>query len=183
MQTIAKRDFDPTAAHKQRDDFAATVLLDEGPEAVFAAVVNVRGWWSENIEGPTDRQGEEFIYRYQDVHRCTIRVSELTSPTRVRWQVVDNSFNFTNDKREWIGTEMTFHIVRAASNTEIHFTHLGLVHTNECFDVCSHAWEFYLQTSLPGLIRTGKGMPNPLEHSINEASALDATRPIPTNHY
>jgi hypothetical protein len=167
MQNIPHRNFDISAAQKQRDDFAATVLVDESPEAAFAAVVNVRGWWSENIEGPTDLPGEEFTYRYQDVHRCTVRVSEITSPTRVRWRVMDNSFNFIDDTREWIGTEMNFHIVRTASKTEIRFTHLGLVPTNECFDLCSNAWDFYLQTSLRGLIRTGKGLPNRLEHSVN----------------
>jgi hypothetical protein len=163
MQDVPTKNFDVTAAPTHPDDFTATVSVGQSPEAALAAIVNVRGWWSENIEGPTDRPGEEFTYSHEDVHRCTIVVTEITSPTRVAWRVVDNSFNFTDDTREWNGTEISFHIQRRASTTEIHFTHLGLVPAYECFDVCTKAWDFYLQTSLRGLIETGKGLPNPVQ--------------------
>jgi uncharacterized protein YndB with AHSA1/START domain len=145
------------------DSFVATLSFDQSPEEVFDAVVNPRGWWSENIEGSTDQPGGLFTYRHQDVHRCTIRVTEMSSPTRVVWQVVDNHFSFTDEPNEWQGTEIHFDITRAGAKTELRFTHLGLVPAYECFDVCSGAWDFYLRTSLRGLIRAGKGLPNPLE--------------------
>ena len=145
------------------DSFTTTLSVDQSPDEVFAAVLNVRGWWSENIDGPTDQPGELFTYHHQDVHRSTMRVAEMTGPTRVVWHVVDNHFNFTDDANEWKGTEIHFDITRVGTKTELRFTHLGLVLAYECFDVCSGAWDFYLQTSLRGLIRTGKGLPNPLE--------------------
>jgi len=145
------------------DSFTTTLSVDQRPDEVFAAVLNVRGWWSENIDGPTDQSGELFTYHHQDVHRCTMRVAEMTSPTRVVWHVVDNHFNFTDDANEWKGTEIHFDITRVGTKTELRFTHLGLGPAYECFDVCSGSWDFYLQTSLRGLIRTGKGLPNPLE--------------------
>jgi uncharacterized protein YndB with AHSA1/START domain len=156
-----------TTVSNQPDNFTATVLVDQSPQTVFSAIANVRGWWSENIEGPTDRPGEEFTYRHQDVHRCTILVTEMTSPTRLAWKVVDNYFDFTDDTKEWTGTEMRFDVVPRGSQTEIQFTHVGLVAAYECFDVCSNAWDFYLRTSLRGLIRSGKGLPNPLEHPVH----------------
>jgi uncharacterized protein YndB with AHSA1/START domain len=156
-----------TTVSNQAGNFTATVLVDQSPQEVFSAIANVRGWWSENIEGPTDRPGEEFTYRHQDVHRCTILVTEMTSPTRVAWRVVDNFFDFTDDTKEWSGTEMRFDIVPRGSKTEIRFTHCGLVPAYECFDVCSNAWDFYLRTSLHGLIRSGKGLPNPLERPVS----------------
>jgi uncharacterized protein YndB with AHSA1/START domain len=139
-----------TDTSTNQDSFTTTVSVEESPEAVFAAIANPRGWWSENIDGPTDQPGSEFTYHHQDVHRSTIRVAEMTSPNRIVWQVIHNHFNFTDDAAEWTGTE-------------IHFTHLGLVPAYECFEVCSGSWDFYLQTSLRGLIRTGQGLPNPLE--------------------
>ena len=152
-----------TSTPRLPDSFTTTLSVDQSPDEVFAAVLNVRGWWSENIDGPTDQPGEQFTYHHQDVHRCTIRVAEMTSPTRVVWHVVDNHFNFTDDANEWKGTEIHFDITRVGTKTELRFTHLGLVSAYECFDVCSGTWDFYLQTSLRGLIRTGKGLPNPLE--------------------
>lgn len=145
------------------DSFVATLLFDQSLDAVFAAVVNPFGWWSENIEGCPDQPGGLFTYRHQDIHRCTIRVAEISSPSRVVWQVVDNHFSFIDEPSEWLGTEIHFELARAEANTELRFTHLGLVPGCKCFAVCSGAWDFYLRTSLRSLVRTGRGLPNPLE--------------------
>jgi uncharacterized protein YndB with AHSA1/START domain len=134
-------------------------LVDQTPEEVFEAINNVRGWWSEEIEGNTDQPGE-FRYRYQDVHRCTIRITELVPGKKVSWHVVDNYFNFVKDKKEWIGTDIVFEISRKGDKTEVRFAHIGLVPGYECYDVCQDAWGTYIKGSLRDLIATGKGQPN-----------------------
>ena len=144
-------------------DFTATFTVDQRPEKVFAAINDVRGWWSENIEGNTDALNDEFTYRHKDIHQCQIRVTALIPEKRVSWLVVDNHFNFTEDKSEWKGTEILFDISQNRDKTEVRFTHVGLVPEYECFDVCSNSWDFYLHTSLRGLIRTGQGLPNQKE--------------------
>lgn len=152
-----------TTASTDQESFTSSLSFDQSPQEVFAAVTNVRDWWSANIEGVADQADGEFTYRHKDLHRCTIRVTEIASPTRVVWNVVENYFDFTDDATEWMGTEIRFDIVRNGSKTELRFTHLGLVPAYECFEICSHSWDFYLHTSLRGLIRTGKGLPNPVE--------------------
>lgn len=133
------------------------------PKEAFDAINNPRIWWSEEIEGSTDKVNDEFTYHYKDVHFGRIRVIEVLPNERVTWLVLENSFNFIEDDSEWIGTNMTLAVSTKGDQTEVAFAHLGLVPEHECFDVCSNAWSTYINGSLPQLIRTGRGQPNPKE--------------------
>lgn len=144
-------------------DFSSTFSVDRTPQEAFEGVTNTRGWWSENIEGVTDQVGGEFGYQFKDIHRCTIRVTELVPGRRVKWLVLDNYFNFITDQAEWKGTEVVFDISEKDGGAEVRFTHIGLVPEYECYDVCSNAWGGYISGSLRDLINTGKGQPNPKE--------------------
>jgi hypothetical protein len=144
-------------------DFTTTIFVDKTPEEAFSAIKNISGWWSENIEGSTDRLDDEFIYHYQDIHYCKLKLIELVPNQKVVWLVLDNYFKFTEDKGEWKGTKLIFDISQKDGQTEIRFTHKGLVPPYECYEICREAWTNYIQGSLYNLITTGKGQPNPKE--------------------
>ncbi len=144
-------------------DYTTSFLVDQSPEQVFAAINNVRGWWSGEIDGRTDKLGAEFTYRYQDVHRSTQRITELVPGKKVVWHVLDAKINFVKDKAEWNGTDIIFEITKKGDRTELRFTHVGLVPAIECYGKCAGAWGFYINDSLRSLITTGKGDPNPTE--------------------
>ena len=168
--TTGKAQPDAFAASVAGKDYAASFSVDQSPKEVFDAINNVRGWWSEEIEGSTDKQGAEFDYHYKDVHRCRMRITELVPEKRVAWLVLDNYFNFIADQTEWKGTTINFEIARKGGKTEIHFTHVGLVPEYECYGVCSNAWGSYVNGSLKKLITTGKGNPNTKEEAREKAS-------------
>ena len=141
-------------------DFSATILVDQTPEAVFDAVTNVRGWWSEEIEGNTADLNAEFNYHYEDVHRCHVRLVEVVPGQKVVWLILDNYFKFTEDEKEWTGTQVIFDITRSGNQTQLVMTHQGLVPEYECFNICRDAWSFYIKDSLYNLITTDVGKPN-----------------------
>lgn len=142
-------------------DFTTAFTVEQSPEAAFAAITNVRGWWSEDIDGPTDQAGKAFKYRFHDIHRCEIQVTELVPGKKVSWLVLDNYFNFTRDETEWTGTWIIFDITRTGDGqTEVRVTHQGLVPDYECYEACSNGWTTYVNGSLRDLIITGKGQPN-----------------------
>jgi hypothetical protein len=145
-------------------NYATSFTVDQTPEKAFAAITNVRGWWSEEIEGGTEKLDDEFSYHYQDIHRCEMKLIEVVPGQKMVWLVLDNYFNFIQDQAEWKGTEVTFEISETAEHkTEVRFAHLGLVPEYECYDVCSNAWSRYINGSLRSLITNGEGQPNKKE--------------------
>jgi len=140
-------------------DYTTSFTVDQSPEEVFDAINNVRGWWSEEIEGDTDRLGGEFRFHHKDLHRSTQKITEFVPGENVVWHVVDGQINFVKDNTEWDGTDIVFEIARKGDKTELRFTHVGLVPTIECYGGCSGAWGFYVNESLRSLIATGKGDP------------------------
>lgn len=149
-------------------DFTTTLLVDQAPKEVFNAVNNVRGWWSEEIEGSTDKLNAEFTYHYKDVHSCKMKLIEMIPNKKVVWLVMDNYFNFTKDKSEWKGNEIIFEITQKGDKTQLQFTQMGLVPEYECYEICRDAWSGYIKNSLRSLITTGKGQPSAKESDFNE---------------
>jgi len=145
-----------------------TFLVKQTPKEVFDAINNVRGWWSGEIEGDTDKLGAVFKYHYEDLHRSTQKVTEFVPGKKVVWHVLDSRINFVKDKTEWKGTDIVFEITKKSDRTELRFTHVGLVPAFECYGACSDAWGFYIKDSLRRLITTGKGEPNPKEKEVEE---------------
>lgn len=141
-------------------DYTTTLLVNQTPKEAFDAINNVRGWWSEEIEGSTNKLNDEFSYHFKDVHRSQMKIVEFIPNKKVVWLVKNNYFNFTKDKSEWTGTKIIFEISKKDKKTQIRFTHLGLVPTYECYGACSNGWNQYINQSLYSLITTGKGQPN-----------------------
>ena len=141
-------------------DFTTTIVVDQNPKQVFDAVTNPRAWWSEEIEGGTSKLNDEFHYHYKDVHRCTIKLTEVVPEKKVVWDVLDNHFSFTKDQSEWIGNKIIFEISKKGDKTQLVFTQQGLVPAYECYDICQNAWTGYIQNSLKDLITKGEGQPN-----------------------
>jgi hypothetical protein len=158
--------------------FATGFSVDRTPREAFDAITNVRGWWSEYVDGGTAEPGDEFKYHFEDLHRCTIRVTEVIPDRKVSWLVLENHFGFTEDQTEWTNTTVSFDVAQKDGQTEIRFKHEGLVEAHECFGVCSNAWSFFVNSSLRDLITTGEGQPN----GPGRPRVPAGPRPIPVDH-
>jgi len=148
---------------KKSNDFTASFSVGQTPDEVFRAINDVRGWWSGQIDGPTDQLGGEFTYRYEDVHYSKHKVTELLPGRRVVWLTVDSRLGSFADKEEWNGTRVVFDISRQGDQTEVRFTHEGLVPSYQCYGACSSAWGSFIRNSLRNRITTGKSQPDALK--------------------
>ncbi len=143
-----------------QEHFTTTFSVTQPAEQVFRAIHDVRGWWSGEVEGHTDRLGAEFTYRYKSLHCSRQKVTELVPGRRVVWHVVDSQLTFLKDNSEWNGTDIIFEIAGNGGQTEVRFTHAGLSPRIECYSQCSNAWGLLIGGNLLQLITTGKAQPD-----------------------
>ncbi|HSE29804.1 MAG TPA: SRPBCC domain-containing protein [Candidatus Saccharimonadales bacterium] len=141
-------------------NFTLTINVNKPASEVYKAITNVRDWWSQEVEGDTDKQGAVFYYHYKDLHNCVLKVADLQPSKKVVWHVLYNHFSFVKDEKEWTGDEIVFEINEKGDKTEVKFTHFGLTPKYECYGACSEGWGNYILGSLKDLIETGKGEPN-----------------------
>ena len=148
-------------------NYTSSISVEQSMEKVFNSIMDFRAWWSEEIEGSTDVLDETFFYHYKDVHLCKIKLIEIVPYSKLVYQVLENEFNFIQDKTEWVNTKLIFNVSKEGDKTNIEFIHEGLVPEDECYAVCEDAWTSYIQGSLKELISNGKGRPNPKEGGLN----------------
>ena len=140
--------------------YTTAIVVDQTPAEAFAAINHVRGWWSGDIDGVTDRLGAEFTYRVPGVHYSKQKIVALIPGKKVVWRVLDSDLSHAQDRTEWTGTSISFEIAPKAGKTEVRFTHIGLVPAYECYGSCSDAWGSLIQGNLRQLIATGQDQPN-----------------------
>lgn len=147
-------------------DLTITYTVDESAATVFNAITNVRGWWSEGVQGDTAALNDEFVYRYQHYHYSKHRLIELVPNKKVVWSTEESTLTFINNKHEWVGTTISFEIASKQGTTELRFIHHGLTPACDSYDACSNGWAQYVGDSLRSLITTGTGKPDKKEDAL-----------------
>ena len=142
-------------------NFTTTLVVEQGPQEVFDAVMNVRGWWSgyysEDIKGDTEKLNDEFSFRAGDgAHYSKQKLVEVILNKKVVWLITDSKLDFLEKKDEWTGTKVVFDISTKDNKTQLVFTHNGLIPEIECYNSCAPAWSQYLQNKLLPLITSSK---------------------------
>ena len=103
----------------ENQNFTTTILVEQSPAEVFKAINNLRAWWSEEIEGNTDKLNDEWNYHFGDNHRSKMKTIEMIPDKKVVWLVEDNYFKFTKDSTEWTGNKITFEICKQCNTHKL----------------------------------------------------------------
>jgi hypothetical protein len=140
-------------------DYHTSIAVDATAYEAFESINSVTKWWTENLEGRSQKLNDEFTVRFDDVHVSKQKLVEVIPDRKVVWLVTESNLNFVKDRNEWTNTKISFEITERDNKTHIHFTHIGLVPGVECYDGCTSAWDQYIKGSLLKLLTKGKGTP------------------------
>jgi hypothetical protein len=143
----------------KKPDYQIILTVDATPQEVFKNINSVTKWWTENLEGRSQKLHDEFSVRFGDVHYSKQKLVEVIPDKKVVWLVTDSKLNFVEDKQEWTNTKIIFEIAEKDGKTQVLFTHVGLVPQVECYDGCTKGWDQYIKGSLFKLLTKGKGEP------------------------
>jgi len=143
----------------KKQDYTVSITVDASVQEVFKSINNVKKWWTDELEGDSQKQGDEFTVHFGDVHVSTQKLIELIPGKKVVWLVTDSNLNFIKDKQEWTNTTISFEIADHGNKTQVQFTHTGLVPEIECYNSCAKGWDYYIKGSLFKLLTEGKGTP------------------------
>jgi hypothetical protein len=100
-----------------QQNFSTTISVDQSPKEVFDAISNVRGWWSGEIDGGTDKLSLPTPTR---IFAAPPRGSlNSCRGKKVVWHVLESRINFVADKTEWNGRDVVFEITRKGDKAEV----------------------------------------------------------------
>lgn len=147
-------------ASLEPSSYTTTLTIAATPADVYATINDPASWWATTtfvpgvygeVDGASSRVGDEFVYRYSDLHRSRQRVVELVPDRRVVWLVTEGYLKFVDEHDEWAGTRVVFGIGPAAGaddSTVLTFTHDGLTPSLPCYDACSGGWNAIVHSGL-----------------------------------
>lgn len=144
----------------KKQDYTTSIAVNATAQEAFNAILDVTRWWSEDMEGTTNKRNDVFTVYFGEVY-VTCKVGQLAAGKKISWKCTDCNKPFLENVKEWKGTVMEWDISEMGKKTEIIFTHIGLTPEIECYEVCADAWGGYIKNSLAKLITTGKGKPTP----------------------
>src|ERR1700759_368329 len=143
----------------KNQNYTAVITVDKPVHDTFKAINNVSKWWTDDLTGNSQKLNDEFTVQFGDIHKTAQKIIEFVPDRKVVWLVTESRLNFIEDKEEWKNTKISFELTGQGDNTEIHFTHIGLVPEVECFKSCSKGWDYYIKGSLFKFLTEGKGTP------------------------
>ncbi len=143
----------------KKQDYNISITVNATAQEAFKSINSVSKWWTEDLEGSSQKLNDEFTVRFGDIHVSKQKLVEVIPDKKVVWLVTDSKLNFIKDKHEWTSTKISFEISEKDGKTQINFTHIGLVPEVECYKDCTNAWNQYIKGSLFKLLTEGKGTP------------------------
>lgn len=132
--------------------------------AALSSVAGVSGWWTRETSGDDKLNGTiNVLFRSpegEEKGRMGFELTKLVPNEQVVWR-------FSSGPEEWVGTDVTFELIRRGDYTVVLFGHRNWRQASEFTAHCSMKWATFL-LSLRQLAETGTGQPAPNDLKIDD---------------
>ena len=143
-----------------KQGYTIEMTVQATAKEAFKSINEVTKWWTEHLEGSSQKLNDEFTVTFGDVHVSTQRLIEVIPDRKVTWLVTGSKLTFIRDQQEWNNTTISFEVLPQNDHTTlVRFTHTGLVPDVECYKDCTKGWDYYIKGSLFKFLNEGKGTP------------------------
>lgn len=139
-------------------DLHQLLRVEQGASEVFEAICNVPGWFTEEVEGKSQSEGDVFRMYFGEDKMLESRVRTAALGKRIVWEVTDAQMSCQDEPTAWKGHTIYWSIRPLGDQTEIRFAHKGPVPGTKVFEDANRCWDYYLRESLVRLIAEGKGL-------------------------
>ncbi|MFL4470634.1 hypothetical protein ACERZ8_12360 [Tateyamaria armeniaca] len=139
-------------------DYSATIHTTASPERAAQDIADdLEKWWSTRIE----RRSRSFTTRFNNSH-ATFQFDAANTAETFGWTCTDAHMiiDAVEDRAEWIGTRLLWHIQPTDTGCAITLTHQGLTPALPCFDICQRGWQHFFEISLRDHLNGQQGAPN-----------------------
>jgi uncharacterized protein YndB with AHSA1/START domain len=132
--------------------------------AAVSSVAGISGWWTRETSGDAKLNGTvNVLFRAPDgteKGRMGFELTKLVPNEDVVWR-------FSSGPEEWVGTDVTFQLIRRGDYTVVLFGHRNWRQASEFTAHCSMKWATFL-LSLRQYAETGTGQPAPNDLKIDD---------------
>ena len=135
--------------------FSTTITISAAE--ALQKISEVAGWWGVTFEGSAAKQGDHFTIKMGPEAWFNYTVTQLVPGKKVVWHVDDCYMPWYEDKTEWKNHDMVFDLAEVDGQTQVTFTHVGLVAGIACFKDCVPGWTHWITRSLLSYFNTGQG--------------------------
>lgn len=147
----------------KNQDYSVSLTINTSVHEVFERINEVHLWWTNELKGSSKKLNDVFTVQFADIHLSTQQIIELIPDKKIVWLVTDSNLSFVEKVDEWTNTTIVFELMEKNGNTQIDFTHIGLVPAIQCYDGCSKGWDYFIKGSLFKFLTEGKGTPGLIE--------------------
>jgi uncharacterized protein YndB with AHSA1/START domain len=143
----------------KEQSYQSSFTAPVSPKEAMEKISCVPEWWGKDFEGKSQKLNDVFTVRFPNGDRYQAKVVEIQPESKITWEFIDAYQGWVKDQAEWVGTKILWEVTPQQEGVEVKMTHAGLVPELECFETCSHGWQYLMHESLSKLLNEGKGHP------------------------